>query len=144
MRSLQTALGYSNVLLDLYPALWPEKTEDEWQFLYDEMSSNVLTYWADSQGFDKTTLTESDKRVRNFLNLNYQDQRVNDVITLKVEGVNFETWFILRTHDEKVVSISGGSVTELEKNAYLINVTEKEVVIELEPLSLEEQGAKTW
>lgn len=144
MRSLQTALGYSNVLLDLHPALWPEKAEDEWQFLYDEMSSNVLTYWADSQGFDKTTLTESDKRVRNFLNLNFQDQRADNVITLKVDGVMAQTWFILRTHDEKVVSINGGSVTELEKNAYLIKVTENEVTIELEPLSLEEQGAKTW
>ena len=54
------------------------------------------------------------------------------------------SWFILRTHDEKVVSISGGTVTELEKNAYLVHVTEDKVLIELEPLSLKEQGAKTW
>ncbi len=144
LKSLQTALGYSNVLLDLHPALWPETTEDEWQFLYDEMSSNVLTYWADSHGFDKTTISESDMRVRSFLNLNYQDQRVNNTITLKVEGYGTEAWFILRTHDEKVTSITGGIVTELEKNAYLVNVTESEVLIELEALSLKEQGAKTW
>ncbi len=144
MRSLQTALGYSNVLLDLHPALWPEKQEDEWQFLYDEMSSNVLTYWADDNGFDKTTISESDVRVRNFFNLNYSDQRTNNVITLNVSGMQESSWFILRTHDEKVVSISGGTVTELEKNAYLVHVTEDKVLIELEPLSLKEQGAKTW
>lgn len=144
VKSLQTALGYSNVLLDLHPALWPETTEDEWQFLYDEMSSNILTYWAVENGFDKTSLTESDKRVRSLLNLNYKDRRAGNVITLNVSGIAADAWFILRTHDEKVIGVNGGTVTKLEKNAYLVHVTEPEVMIELEPLTLEEQGAKTW
>ncbi len=144
VKSLQTALGYSNVLLDLHPAVWPSKTTDQWQYLYDDMSSNVLTYWAKDNGFEKTTLSESDARVRSFLNLNYQDSRVDNKIVLQASNFGEEAWFILRTHDEKIVSIKGGIYSTLEKNVYLIKVLDSTVELEVEPLSLKEQGAKTW
>ncbi len=144
VKGLQTSLGYSNVLLDLHPAIWPQNLEDQWQYLYDDMSSNVLTYWSKDNGFDKTTLSESDERVRSFLNLNYQDTRVDNKIILTASNFGEEAWFILRTHDEKITSIKGGTYSQLEKNAYLVKIFEPTVEIELEGLSLQEQGAKTW
>ncbi len=144
VRSLQTSLGYSNVLLDLHEAVWPEDVSDQWQHLFDDMTSNVHTYWAGANSFEKTTLSESDLRIRNFLNLNYKDTRKENLIYLQTDNFGEEAWFILRTHEEKPVGIEGGTYVSLEDNAYLIHVLEPVVKIELQEMSLKEQGAKTW
>ena len=141
-RGILSAIGYSNVLLDLQAAVWPQEVEDEWQNLYDTMSSNVRTYWPGEGGFEETTLSESDMRIRTFLNLDYEDARSGDIVVLKVSNRNQPTWFLLRTHDEKIESISGGEFQRLEKDAYLIKVLEDTVTIELEQLSLQEQSVK--
>lgn len=141
-RSILTSLGYSNVLLDLHDAIWPQKVADEWQNLYDTMSSNVRTFWSGKGGFEETTLSESDMRVRNFLNLDYQDGRNGNTIVLKVSNFKEPAWFLLRTHAEKIVDIRGGEYLELEQDAYLIKVVEETVAIDLEQLSLREQSLK--
>ena len=140
LRSLQTSLGYSNVFLDMYEMIWPEDVSDQWQHLFDDMTSNVHTFWANTGGFDKTTLSESDLRVRNFLNLNYKDNRIENTIYLQVENFGTEAWFLLRTHEEKPISIEGGTYECLENNVYLIHVLEPIVKISLQELSLREQG----
>lgn len=142
-KSLQTALGYSNVLLDLHTAIWPEDTEDEWQNLYDTMSSNVGTYWSGNTGFAQTTLSESDLRVRTFLNLDYEDGRSKNTVVLHVNDFEDEAWFLLRTHDEKIVDIQGGEYQKIECNAYLIKVLEAQVIINVEQLTLEEMSEET-
>jgi len=141
-KGIQTALGYSNVLLDLQAAIWPQEVADEWQNLYDNMSSNIQTYWSGEGGFEETTLSESDLRIRTMLNLDYQDVRSGNLVVLKASNMTQPAWFLLRTHAEKIVNITGGEYQELEKNAYLIKVLEENVVIELEQLSLQEQGTK--
>lgn len=130
-RSLETALGYYNLLLDLKPALWPESREEQWENYFDVISSNISTYWSGQTGFESTTLTESDGRVRNFLNLGYSQSREADTITLKVEGVQ-EAWFLLRTHGEAITKIQGGEYSVSEKDVYLIHVTDSTVQIQLE------------
>ena len=140
LRSLQTSLGYSNVFLDMHEMIWPEDVSDQWQHLFDDMTSNVHTFWANTGGFDKTTLSESDLRVRNFLNLNYKDNRIENTIYLQVENFGTEAWFLLRTHEEKPISIEGGTYECLENNVYLIHVLEPIVKISLQELSLREQG----
>lgn len=144
LRGIQTALGYSNVLLDLHPSIYPKSINDQWQYLYDDMTSNVHTYWSGGLDFDRTTLSESDIRVRNFLNLNYKYERIDNTVILEADNFGQESWFVLRTHDEKVISMDGGTYYELEQNAYLIKVLNSRVEIELKPLTLKEQGAKTW
>lgn len=139
-RCLQTALGYSNVLLDLHGAIWPETTDDEWQNLYDEMSSNIHTYWSGDKGFTATTLSESDLRVRTFLNLDYENERKGNTIRLEISNVSTSSWFILRTHDEVIVDMQGGEYEMIERNVYLIKADEAVVEIQVEPQSLKEQG----
>ena len=121
-RSLDTSLGYSNLLLDMKPALWPQSKEEQWENYFDEIASNVGTYWLEKDRFDSTTLTESDSRVRNFLNLKYSQGRQGNTITIKVEGVQ-EAWFLLRTRGENIEEMQGGEYHKLEDNAYLIHVT---------------------
>lgn len=130
-RSLETALGYYNLLMDLEPALWPESKDEQWENYFDMISSNINTYWGRQSGFESTTLTESDSRVRNFMNLDYYQSRDADTITLNVEGVQ-EAWFLLRTHGESVRDINGGEYSKLEDNIYLIHVMDSTVQIELE------------
>ena len=143
-KSIQTALGYTNVLLDLHPSLWPTSIQDQWQYLCDDMSSNVHTYWSGGLDFEFTTLSESDRKVRSFLNLDFKHEREDDKIILEANGYGQEAWFVLRTHDEKIVSMSGGTYYELEQNAYLIKLLEPRVEINVKALTLEEKGAKTW
>ena len=140
LRGIQTALMYSNVLLDLQDAVWPQEETDEWQHLYDEMASNVTTYWSDFRGYEQTSLSESDLRVRTLLNLQYSHERENNTIVLQVENTKDSSWFMLRTHDEKIVEITGGEFQTLETNAYLINAKDTTVKIILEPVSLKEQN----
>lgn len=121
-RSLETSLGYSNLLLDMKPALWPQSKEEQWENYFDEISSNVGTYWLGKDRFDSTTLTESDSRVRNFLNLRYDQSRQGNILTVNVEGVQ-EAWFLLRTHGENIEEMQGGEYRRLEDNAFLIHVT---------------------
>ena len=121
-RSLDTSLGYSNLLLDMKPALWPQSKEEQWENYFDEIASNVGTYWLEKDRFDSTTLTESDSRVRNFLNLKYSQGRQGNTITIKVEGCQ-EAWFLLRIRGENIEEMQGGEYRKLEDNAYLIHVT---------------------
>jgi len=138
-RSIQTALLYSNVLLDLHNAVWPQEEDHEWQNLYDEMASNVESYWAKRWDFEQTTLSESDIRVRTLLNLDYRHEKTGNDIILHVENTETESYFLLRMHDEKIGSITGGTYEKLEQNSYLIKAKEATVKISLEPVSLKEQ-----
>lgn len=122
LRSLETALGYSNVLIDIHNVMWPRSSEDQWENYFDEVSSNVSTYWSGFEGFSAVTLSESDTRVRSFLNLDYTDSREGEVITLQITNAGTEAWFVLRTHGEDIADIEGAEYQELEEDFYLIQV----------------------
>lgn len=118
MRSIQTALGYTNVMLDMYDIFWPQEKTDRWEVMQKRFSSNLLTYWKNFRDFDSTTLSESNARIRMFLNLAYSQSREDNTITLQTSEAG--SWFILRTHGEEIDEIDGGSQTEIEADAYLI------------------------
>ena len=118
MRSIQTALGYTNVMLDMYDIFWPQEKTDRWEVMQKRFSSNLLTYWKNFAGFDSTTLSESNARTRTFLNLDSSQSREDNEITLKTSEPG--SWFVLRLHDEEIDEVEGGTETKLEDNAYLI------------------------
>ncbi|MDE6014187.1 MAG: DUF2194 domain-containing protein [Acetatifactor sp.] len=132
MRSLATALGYSNTLIDMHNAMWPESEEDQWENYFDEIFSNVSTYWTKYGGFEQTVMSESDRRIRRFLNLDYAAEREGYKLTLNQQGGEDDTWFVLRLHGESVKDIQGGECKELESGAYLIHAMDSEVKIALE------------
>lgn len=131
MKSLQTALGYSNVVWDLNQISWPEKAEERWEILFEKFSSNINTYWKQFDMFDKTTVSESDRRIRNFLALDFKEEREGDTIHLQVEKNQDEVWFILRTHGEEIVSVTGGQYENIEEDAYLICTSEEKLAIKM-------------
>ena len=129
MRSIQTALGYTNVMLDMYDIFWPERSTDRWEVMQKRFSSNLLTYWKNFECFGSTTLSESNARIRTFLNLAYSQSREDNTITLRTSELG--SWFILRTHGEEIEEIDGGSQTEIEDGAYLICTEDTTVKIQL-------------
>lgn len=75
-------------------------------------------------------MSESDKRVRNFLNLSYTDTREDDTITLTKKDVD-EAWFVLRTHGEDIAKVEGASYEKIENDAYLIYMSDDIAYIHL-------------
>ena len=134
MRSIQTALGYTNVMLDMYDIFWPQEKTDRWEVMQKRFSSNLLTYWKNFRDFDSTTLSESNARIRTFLNLAYSQSREDNTITLQTSEAG--SWFILRTQGEEIDEIDGGSQTEIEADAYLICAEDTTVKIRLKEQEL--------
>ena len=134
MRSIQTALGYTNVMLDMYDIFWPQEKTDRWEVMQKRFSSNLLTYWKNFRDFDSTTLSESNARIRTFLNLAYSQSREDNTITLQTSEAG--SWFILRTHGEEIDEIDGGSQTEIEADAYLICAEDTTIKIRLKEQEL--------
>lgn len=138
MRSIESAIGYTSVILDMERVAYPKTDEDSWEKLYEQFSANLMTYWRPYGSFDKTTLSESDVRVRRFLNMDYSANREGNEITVDIVNFEDEAYFILRTHGEDVVSVEDGSFQQLEEDAWLIGANAEKMVIMLEnPHSLE-------
>lgn len=133
MKSAATALGYSNISFDMTRVAYPDSLEDSWENLSRDYAKTVDSFGPAFDGFDGTTATECDVRIRRFLALDYTDSRTGNVIRLETEGGGGTVWFILRTHNESVESVEGGSFKKLEDGAYLIEVEDREAVIWMEP-----------
>lgn len=140
LRSIETALGYSSVEIDMQQVIWPESKKYYWEKFYEKVASNLDTYWKPFKKFEKTTLSESDKRVRTFLNLDYASRREGEKIYLDVEGMEDESWFLLRTHGETIADIEGADYQVIEEGAYLLRILEEQVEIRLE----KSQGILTY
>lgn len=134
MRSIQSSLGYTNVMLNMQKIFWPERKKDRWQIMQKRFSSNLLTYWKKFTGFDSTTLSESNTRTRTFLNLDFSETRTDDEITLKTSESG--SWFILRTHGEEIEEIEGGTQKKLEDDVYLIQAQDTTVKLQVKTAGL--------
>lgn len=131
-RSVDSALGYANIYVDISVIAYPEGEEDHWEKVAENLSSGVNALMSQYTGFEGTTVSEADGRIRNYLALDYSEEREDNKITLNIENVQDTVWFVLRTHGEEITAIEGGTYTLLEENAYLIEASESEVVIEVE------------
>ena len=123
LRSIVSALGYSNLFVDLHNVIWPESVEDNWENYFDKVHSNVSTYFSAHFLFDKTTMSEADARTRTFLNMTYKQDREGNHIGLRIKNMGEDGYFILRTRGEAIDTIYGGEYTKLEKDVYLLHVT---------------------
>lgn len=132
MRGYQTGLGYSNLYLDMTPVAWPQSSEDEWQNVSEEFASNTVTFWKPFENFDRVTASEADRRVRNFLALDYSHMREDHVIQIKLEHLNEDAWLVLRLHGEQIADITGAEYKKLEEDAYLLHAFDAQITIVVE------------
>ena len=131
LKSLETALGYSNIQIDMYRVLWPESQQDEWQNVAEKMASHIDTYWKPFAAFDKTTISESDSRVRNFLNGSVESTRNGACISIETRDFTGDAYLLLRTHGEKPEEMTGGTWKQVEEDTYLLQLTSKKASITL-------------
>jgi hypothetical protein len=128
---LETALAYDNVSLPMSDTFWPADEEAQWQNMSRKATSNMTTYYAPFSAFDKVTVSESNSRIRGYLNRAFTVKRAGSVITLDMPEYDDTASFILRTHDEGIASIEGAAYKEIEANAYLITPQKKQTRITL-------------
>ena len=133
LKSLETALGYTNVQVDIYRVLWPESENDEWEKVAEKMAANIYTYWKPFAAFDKTTISESDRRVRNFLNGSLESKRNGEQILIQTKDFVGDAYLLLRTHGEKPTEMTGGEWKEVERGTYLLRLTSEEAQVTLKP-----------
>lgn len=135
LKSLQTALGYSNVQADIYRIIWPENDADSWESVSAKLASHIDTYWKPFSAFEKTTITESDRRLRLFLNEKVTSSASptehGQTITIQVENFDGEAWLLLRTHGEELQSMEGGTWDRVEEDAYLLHLTADTAVVSI-------------
>lgn len=136
LKSLQTSLGYSNVQADIFRVIWQKDGDKSWEQMADILSSQINTYWKPFAAFDKTTVTESDRRLRIFLNERILSQATETdngrQIAIQVENFNQDAWLMLRTHGENLKSMEGGTWKKIESDAYLLHLTSDTASVELQ------------
>ena len=131
LRSMETALGYSNITLDLLSVTYPKTKQDSWEKMLRKLSPNLTTFWKPFEVFTHTTLSESDQRIRRFLAIDYEQERQDDNIAVMVKNFDQQAWFVLRLNGETVKSVKGGSSTKIEDGAYLICAEKDKITIKV-------------
>lgn len=131
-RSIQTALGYSSVLVDAASIAYPaDRGYDTWEDYTEKLSGNLQSGWTNYKAFSATTVSESDDRIRNFLALDYKETKKSNEISLSLDAEETPAWFLLRTAKYTVDAVQGGDWQEIESGAYLIKATDEDVSIVL-------------
>ena len=129
-KCVETALGYTSVMVDLGRIAYPD-SDDPLNDLNSNLGWNLQNYFEAYEKFKGTTLSESDQRIREFLAADYTKRVDGNTVTLEAEYPGQSSWFVLRCQGKRVRSVEGGQWTQLEDGAYLIEATEKSVVITL-------------
>ena len=122
MLGIETTLGYASIAIDMKEILWPEDLDDEWQNASRRIFSLIDTYWTKFKVFEKTTASETDRKIRNLLSLSYDYSVKENEIRLVLDDNSDKVSFILRMHNRKVTDVSSGSFKKIEQDVYLITV----------------------
>lgn len=130
-RALETALAYTSVLADMSQAAYPGDTNHTFEKIIYDFGWNTQHYWGVFQGFARTTVSECDDHIRNFLAMDYKETRENNAIRLDIAGPQMPVWFILRINEGNIGKVTGGSWTKIEDQVYLIETEEPSVVIQI-------------
>ena len=131
MRSVQTSLGYTNVLIDLNKVFWPSENDPSWEVLSKRYADNLYTDWRNFQTFEDVTVSQNDQKIRNLLTMDYDHVRKENVIYLELENTDQAVSFVLRLHHMKPEYVAGATCVELEDGMYLIRTTAQSVEIHL-------------
>ena len=130
LKSIETALGYNNIFLDMYNVMWPESKDDQWENVSEKVASNINTYMKPFNKFERTTLSESDVKIRNYLNMDYNTRREDNVVWLDITKGK-DSCFMFRTHGEAIEAIDGAEYVEIEDGSYIIYAQKEQVKITL-------------
>ncbi len=131
-RCLQTAYGYYGTAIDTSKVVYPESDEDHWNIISNEWSKNYRPYRTPFEVFEKTTATEADRRVRNYLALDYETRIGEDTVEITADSPDGESYYVMHVNGRTVGDITGGTCEEIEPGWYLVTVEDETARISLE------------
>ncbi len=129
LSSMETALLSSVFSVDMSRVLYPQSEADDWVRLSKVWSDDVSAAYYPFHKLERLTLTQTDARTRQFLNMDYEVDEQDGTYILRSDVQGTSAYFLLRVPGRKVERVTGGSFTRVEDGAYLITVQAPEVEI---------------
>lgn len=126
-RCFQTALAYTNIEFNMTGVCNPDDEKELWNEEIKSKSTALTSYMKNSKMFTKCSISQADKRIREFMAADYSYKQNSSYVSLDITGAQDTTRFIVRLRTGEVENVSGAVCTKVEKGVYLITAQSKHV-----------------
>lgn len=126
-RCFQTALAYTNIEFNMTGVCNPDDEKELWNEEIKLKSTALTSYMKNSKMFTKCSISQADKRIREFMAADYSYKQNRSYVSLDITGAQETARFIVRLRTGEVENVSGAVCTKVEKGVYLITAQSKHV-----------------
>ena len=126
-RCFQTALAYTNIEFNMTGVCNPDDEKELWNEEIKSKSTALTSYMKNSKMFTKCSISQADKRIREFMAADYSYKQNSSYVSLDITGAQETARFIVRLRTGEVENVSGAVCTKVEKGVYLITAQSKNV-----------------
>lgn len=126
-RCFQTALAYTNIEFNMTGVCNPDDEKELWNEEIKSKSTALTSYMKNSKMFTKCSISQADKRIREFMAADYSYKQNSSYVSLDITGAQDTARFIVRLRTGGVENVSGAVCTKVEKGVYLITAQSKHV-----------------
>lgn len=126
-RCFQTALAYTSIEFNMTGVCNPNDEKELWNEEIKSKSTALTSYMKNSKMFTKCSISQADKRIREFMAADYSYKQNSSYVSLDITGAQDMTRFIVRLRTGDVENVSGAVCTKVEKGVYLITAQSKHV-----------------
>lgn len=126
-RCFQTALAYTNIEFNMTGVCNPDDEKELWNEEIKSKSTALTSYMKNSKRFTKCSISQADKRIREFMAADYSYKQNSSYVSLDITGAQDTARFIVRLRTGEVENVSGAVCTKVEKGVYLITAQSKHV-----------------
>ena len=126
-RWFQTALAYTNIEFNMTGVCNPDDEKELWNEEIKSKSTALTSYMKNSKMFTKCSISQADKRIREFMAADYSYKQNSSYVSLDITGAQDTARFIVRLRTGEVENVSGAVCTKVEKGVYLITAQSKHV-----------------
>lgn len=126
-RCFQTALAYTNIEFNMTGVCNPDDEKELWNEEIKSKSTALISYMKNSKMFTKCSISQADKRIREFMAADYSYKQNSSYVSLDITGAQETARFIVRLRTGEVENVSGAVCTKVEKGVYLITAQSKHV-----------------
>lgn len=126
-RCFQTALAYTNIEFNMTGVCNPDDEKELWNEEIKLKSTALTSYMKNSKVFTKCSISQADKRIREFMAADYSYKQNRSYVSLDITGAQETARFIVRLRTGEVENVSGAVCTKVEKGVYLITAQSKHV-----------------
>ena len=126
-RCFQTALAYTNIEFNMTGVCNPDDEKELWNEEIKSKSTALTSYMKNSKQFTKCSISQADKRIREFMAADYSYKQNSSYVSLDITGDQNTARFIVRLRTGEVENVSGAVCTKVEKGVYLITAQSKHV-----------------